>query len=390
MNDRQRFRAVMSYQNRDRCPMYDFNYWAETIPEWHQQGLPGEVTNLNAVDYFGMDYSLGSGAPEPLKPSYSVHLCPHFEHKVLEDRGDHELVQQGDGVRVLRKKYMGSIPMHEGHLLTDYASWLKHYKPKLDPTTPARFPKDWDQHADHWRDETREDSIFLHAGSLYGWLRNWMGVENLSLVVYDEPAWFEEMVNTVTDVIIAGLEKVLATGGKFDGCGMWEDMCYNAGPLLGPEHFDKFLVPQYRRITDLLHRHGITTIWVDCDGCIDALAPLWLKAGVNCMFPIEIGTWGADPIKFRQRFGKEMLLMGGFDKHLLAQSPSAITAEIHRLTPLVEEGGFIPFCDHRVPPDVPLVNYLHYLKVSREVWGRNVNLKPAPGLELLEQLACQK
>ena len=35
--------------------------------------------------------------------------------------------------------------------------------------------------------------------------------------------------------------------------------------------------------------------------------------------------------------------MGGFDKHILADSKQAIEAEVHRLTPLVEEGGYIGF-----------------------------------------------
>ena len=35
------------------------------------------------------------------------------------------------------------------------------------------------------------------------------------------------------------------------------------------------------------------------------------------MFPIEVGKWKADPVEFRRRYGKEMRLMGGFDKHIL-------------------------------------------------------------------------
>jgi uroporphyrinogen decarboxylase len=89
------------------------------------------------------------------------------------------------------------------------------------------------------------------------------------------------------------------------------------------------------------------------------------------MFPIEIGNW-ADPVTLRKQFGKELLMMGGFDKRILAQSPQAIDDEIARLTPLVEEGGFIPFCDHRVPPDVPLVNYEFYCKRAGQVWGKRL------------------
>ena len=44
MNHRDRFHATMHYQPRDRAPLYDFNFWDETIPLWHQQGLPPTVT----------------------------------------------------------------------------------------------------------------------------------------------------------------------------------------------------------------------------------------------------------------------------------------------------------------------------------------------------------
>jgi uroporphyrinogen decarboxylase len=172
------------------------------------------------------------------------------------------------------------------------------------------------------------------------------------------------------------LERVLAAGVKFDGASMWEDMAYNAGPLLSPTHFERYLVPQYQRITSLLRRYGVDVIWVDCDGLIDSLIPLWLKAGVNCMFPIEVGTWNADPVKLRAQYGKDLLMMGGMDKHLLQHGPAAIEREIRRLTPLVESGGYIPMPDHRVPPDVPLENYLFYCQKIREIWGRGVNLPP--------------
>lgn len=374
MNERQRFHATMHYLPRDRSPICDFGFWPETIEEWHKQGLPQQVTyrNYSAAhtdQFFGMDRYCGG-------PAVGVGLCPTFEWKVIEDRGDHELVQQHDGVLVLRKKYMGSIPHHDSHLLVDRASWKKHYKPRLDPDSPARLPANWDEAVKIWRDDTRDYPINLNGGSLYGWLRDWMGLENLCMVVYDDPAFFEEMVETLCNCIIGGLTRALETGGTFDSCSMWEDMCYNAGPLLSPEHFKKYLVPRYKRITELLRKHGVDVIWLDCDGNIEHLMPMWLEAGVNCMFPIEIGTWGADPIKYRRQYGKELLMMGGFDKHILAKGQREIAREVHRLTPLVEEGGFIGFADHRVPPDVPYENYLFCLQTVRKVWGKDTNLKP--------------
>lgn len=375
MNTRERFNATMHYQPRDRAPIADFGFWKETIPIWHGQGLPEDVfftyDRSNTVDFFGMDFGIDS-----VGIGVESGLCPAFEERVLEDYGNRIILQQSDGVIVERDRFMSSIPKPLSHTLTDRDSWRKHFVPRLNPATPERFPSDWEERANCWKDPQRDRILTLPGGSLYGWLRNWMGLEKLSLTVYDDPTFFDEMITTVADCIVAVLEKVFASGLRFDACGMWEDMAYNAGPLLSPKHFRRYMMPHLRRITDVCHRHGVDVIWVNCDGKIDLLLPLWLEAGVNCMFPIEVGTWRADPIKFRKQYGKNLLMMGGFDKHILAQSTEAIEREILRLTPLVEEGGYIAFCDHRVPPDVPYQNYLFYLEKVREIWGKGINLKP--------------
>jgi len=197
---------------------------------------------------------------------------------------------------------------------------------------------------------------------------------NLSYALYDDPQWVEEMINTIADCIFGVLEKILSLGGRFEAVSMWEDMAYNSGPLISPSHFKKYLLPHYRRIADLLHKHDVDVIYLDCDGKIDSLIPLWLDAGINCMFPVEVGTWGSDPVAFRMKYGKDLLMMGGFDKHILSQGKDQIRTEIYRLLPLVEEGGYIPFPDHRVPPDVPYENYMYYIDLARNIWGHGINL----------------
>ena len=373
MNERERFNACMHYKPVDRCPIADYGFWDETIPAWHEQGLPANVNKTNIHSYLGMDYNL-----DDLYDTTGVDVkwYPKFPLQVLEDRGDHEVVQQDDGVHVLRRKFMSSIPHPVRHLLSDRESWRKYYKPRLDPGNPGRYPDDWDERVGNWRDPNRSNLVVVRGGGLYGYLRNWMGLEALSLVIYDDPAWFGEMVETLADCSIGTLERVLETGGHFDACAMWEDMCYNAGPLISPKHFRQYLIPHYRRITDLLHKHGVDIIFLDCDGNIEKLTPLWLDVGINTMFPLEVGTWRADPLDYRKRFGKDLRMIGGIDKNILMSSQDAIEAEVLRLAPLVEEGGFIPHCDHLVPPYVPYQNYLGYLKAARQVWGHDCDLKP--------------
>ncbi len=382
MSDRQRFLATMHYQPRDRSPMCDFSFWPETIDVWKQQGLPDWVKRgydaQTQNQFFGMDSYQGGPGGEP-------GLYPAFEQKKIEDRGDHEVIQDYNGVLLLRKKRMGSIPVHLDHTLKDRASWEKYFKPKLDPTSPGRLPADWDAARKVWNDPNCPHPRSVWLGSFYGWIRDWMGMENVSYLVYDDPALLEEIVITLTDVKVAVLKKLYEQGAQFDLACLWEDMCFNSGPLLAPEHFKKYIVPQMKRVTEILYAHGCDVVFVDCDGKIDELLPHWLDAGVNCMFPIEVGTWGADPIQLRRQYGKQLLMMGGFDKHILMHGPAAIAKEVRRLQPLVEEGGYIPMPDHRVPPDVTLENYLVYLHHARAVWGKGVNLKPMGELVAVTQ-----
>ncbi|MGC8832162.1 MAG: uroporphyrinogen decarboxylase family protein, partial [Thermoproteota archaeon] len=118
--------------------------------------------------------------------------------------------------------------------------------------------------------------------------------------------------------------------------------------------------------------YGVEVNILDCDGKIDELVPGWLKAGINCMFPIEAKY--TSPVRLREKYGNKILLMGGVNKLALIEGPNSIDEEMRNLSQLVKEGGYIPMVDHRVPPDVSLSNYVYYLKAKRKTIGRGENL----------------
>jgi uroporphyrinogen decarboxylase len=74
-----------------------------------------------------------------------------------------------------------------------------------------------------------------------------------------------------------------------------------------------------------------------------------------------------DPMMLRQKYGPQMRLVGGIDKRAMAAGPEAIDAQLLPLAPLFVEGGFIPWCDHLVPPDVPFQNYLYYVNKMKDM-----------------------
>jgi len=56
---------------------------------------------------------------------------------------------------------------------------------------------------------------------------------------------------------------------------------------------------------------------LDSDGNINEIVPLWLKAGVNGFFPLEVAA-GMDAVKLRKKYGKNIILVGNIDNENFA------------------------------------------------------------------------
>ena len=98
------------------------------------------------------------------------------------------------------------------------------------------------------------------------------------------------------------------------------------------------------------------------------ILPYFLEGGINCLFPYEVNGC-AHPAELLGDYGKDLRIMGGVDKIELGTGPAAIQAYMETLVPLVERGGYIPFCDHRCPPNVDPEDYLYYLDLKERMFG---------------------
>ncbi len=215
----------------------------------------------------------------------------------------------------------------------------------------------------------RDYLLALHCGSLLGNIRNILGVEGMAYLMADDEALFDEIINTVAEICYQNTKFALESGAKFDFAHFWEDICYKSGPLISPAVFEAKIGPHYRRITELTRRYGLDIVSLDCDGKIDALIPTWIGNGVNTMFPIEVGTWNASIAPWRKQYGRELRGVGGMDKRVFAHDREAVEAEVRRLRPLVDLGGYVPCPDHRIAPDAKWDLVKYYCQRMRETFG---------------------
>ena len=338
MSNRERFRAIAKFERPGDLFTWD-DFWWGTPVVWINQGAPPEVKD------------------PPSRWKFFHHDHPHWITVTL-------VIPAGQTVRV-NKDDPGKMPMYLDWPVKDRASWAE-FKRRLDPHTPERWPSDWDTYVQ--KINGLDDPVVLQVGGFYGYLREWVGSERILYMFYDDPVLIEDMMEHMlymeTEIIKRALKDI-----KIDQATFWEDMCYKTGPLISPDMVRKFMMPRYKKITELLHSNGIDIIFLDSDGNVNELIPLWLECGINYIWPMEVVA-GNDVVALRKKYGKDLIIGGAIDKRALLKGKEAIREEVMSKVPfLLEKGGYFPSIDHEVPPDVTFENYCYYTNTLREVAG---------------------
>ena len=294
-------------------------------------------------------------------------FLPLFKEEILEDTGDYELVRDFAGRHVLcfKGRRHGFMPHYADHPVKDWETWERDVKWRLDPTTADRFT-DLDVRMKDVQ-ENAEKGMWIRQGLVggYMYLRSLAGPEGILYMVYDDPDLVHDMMKVwfdLADTIITRHQQYVT----FEEVFFAEDICYNRGPLISPDMMREFLFPYYQQLIANMKKRQIDknihmVIQIDTDGDCRPVIPVYQEIGMDYMSPFEVAS-GCDVVEIRKQY-PDLLMSGGIDKRVLAESKDAIDHMIDRIMPfMVEHGGYVPTCDHGVPEEVSFDNYMHYRK----------------------------
>jgi uroporphyrinogen decarboxylase len=357
--------------------------WDETVERWKQEGWDGTPLDY----YFDLDRLVR------VDPWYGP--VPEFQHEVLSEDAETTTYINHEGIvmREFKQHHDASMPQFIKFPVENEAEFDKFAAERLALNAAQRLSADWKKTVASGRVQVAVGRGDLGAGGqggtqtpagteemwprkcwadrwggFFGSLRNLMGVQNLCVAFYDQPRLIERMMEERADRVIEITGEVLKHA-RFETFWFWEDMAYKGGPLVGPDLFRKFAFRHYQRVCDWLRGQGIEHIGLGSDGKIDSLIPVWLDAGITLLWPFEVQS-GMDVLKVRRQYGKRLGIMGGLDKRVLAKGGPVMRAEVDRVMPLIEEGGYIPELDHSVPPGVSWANFCDYIGYLKHRLGR--------------------
>ena len=357
MTDRQRFNNQMHHRPVDRCFNMEFGYWENNFEDWAVFVENNVTSNEEADLFFSFDVIHGVSSPW---------MHPLYEEKIVSETETSYIMMRAEGlVAEVPKDGRDTIPHFLKSSIQSPDDWKRCKEERFRRDDPVRCVDIEHLKRAHPRD--RDYPLGVHCGSMIGKIRDLLTLEGLAYATYDYPDMVEDMVETHCLLIEDFLDRVLPHV-DFDFASGWEDICFNGGPIVSFDFFQQVVVPRYTRISRKLGAANIDIWYTDCDGDLREIIPLLLEGGMNCLFPFEVNSSG-HPGDMLDRYGPELRIMGGVDKMALAQGRGAILAYLRSLVPHVQRGGFIPFCDHRCPPNVNENDYLFYLDMKEQMFG---------------------
>ena len=373
MTIRERYLSALTFGRPDRIPFEPGEPREKTLKRWWSEGLPKQG---HWFDHLCAEVGIQPLQPHQLmiQPDVNFRMHPLFEEKVLEHRDGHYIVQDWMGnITEISDEYDYTYIRSPKDFVT--RRWLKfpvqtradfeEMKKRYDADDPCRYPLDFKERVQRLRQ--RDYIVTVSFSGPFWQLREWCGFEPLCMLMVEDPEFVLEMIHFWTNFVSRTMERVLAAG-IVDRFAVSEDMAYKEKSMISPAMTRKFLLPAWSHWIEQGKQAGVLLFDMDSDGRIDELIPVWLEAGFNVCDPIEVAA-GCDIQEYRRLYGRRMAYRQGVDKRCIAKGGKSIEDEIHRLSGVIKEGGYIPGCDHGVPHDISWPDFIRYATLLADVTG---------------------
>ena len=208
-----------------------------------------------------------------------------------------------------------------------------------------------------WPDPDWQDVVRIRADAL-SWNRQYavlggdwspfwhdaidlLGMETLYLKLYDEPEIVDAILQHIVDYYAEVSRRIFESAADaLDIFFVGNDFGGQNGPLLSPEHFDRFMLPHLKRLIDLGHSYKLK-VQLHCCGGYEPLIPAMIAAGLDGLHAVQPCCGGMDLAKLKANYGGKILFNGAIDSHhvLINGTPEFVRQRTLEVLDIMSPGG---------------------------------------------------
>jgi len=173
----------------------------------------------------------------------------------------------------------------------------------------------------------------------------------------EEPDWVRDMAKTYTDLILRDFQAVTDAGAHADAVWVFGDVGYNHGTFFSPATYRDLIWPEHTRMVEWMHARGMKFIY-HTDGDVRAFLDLFIKAGFDCIQPLEAKA-GMDVRQLAPQSGRQLAFFGNIDMSVAIRGDrEELEQEVKtKLAAGMANRGYAYHSDHSVPPQVSWATY---------------------------------
>jgi uroporphyrinogen decarboxylase len=156
-------------------------------------------------------------------------------------------------------------------------------------------------------------------------------------------------------------------GNLIDGFFFGNDFGTQRDLICGPQQFDEFIAPWFRRFTAQAHAHGYQVLLHSC-GSIFKVIDRLIDMGVECLHPLQARAANMDAETLARYFKGRIAFMGGIDTQelLIHATPDEVKAEVRRVKELLGPCLIVSPSHEALLPNVPPENVAAMAEAARE------------------------
>jgi len=195
-----------------------------------------------------------------------------------------------------------------------------------------------------------------------------VGLEYLPLMQVDDPDLYADLFRAIGDLLCTLWTAFMPRYGcQFVACRTGDDLGFKSSLLTNPRTVRDHIIPQYRRVSAIIHGAGGRWLWHSC-GCVFEVMEDVIGVGINAKHSNEdviapFARWIVD-------YGDRIGLLGGFDMDFLCmKSEKEIYEAVRKQGKQFRSRarGYALGSGNSIPDYVPVQNYLAMIRAAQDI-----------------------